>query len=84
MKITVNLIELDNEYIATCPELDINCYGADKNEAVKRIQNVINFYLNSAKELGLDVINFNEIQIDGKPKEKLINNSTSEISQLIN
>jgi len=66
MKITVRLIEHENEFIANCPELDINCYGGDKCEAVRRIQNVINFYIDSAKELGLDVENLSEIFIDGE------------------
>lgn len=66
MKISVKLIENNNEYIANCPELDINCYGSDKNEAIRRIGNVIHFYIHSAKELGLNVENLNEIIIEGE------------------
>jgi phosphosulfolactate synthase (CoM biosynthesis protein A) len=66
MKISVKLIEHDNEFIANCPELDINCYGGNRNDAIRRIQSVINFYIESAKELGLDVENLSEIMIEGE------------------
>jgi len=69
MKISVQVIEAENEYIATCPELDINCYGYDKKEAVNRIEKVIQFYIESAKELGLDVDSLHEIKIDGENRE---------------
>jgi len=61
MKITIDLIQQENEFIAVCPELDINCYGKDKPDAVRRIHNVIDFYIQSAKELGFDVNEFKEI-----------------------
>ncbi len=66
MKITIKLIEADNEIIATCPELDINCYGSDKEEAARRIQSVIHFYVDSARSLGLDVEQLNEISVEGE------------------
>jgi phosphotransferase system HPr-like phosphotransfer protein len=68
MKISVKLIQSNDEIIANCPELDINCYGSDRNEAIRRIGSVIHFYINSAKELGLDVENLREIEIDGEKK----------------
>jgi hypothetical protein len=37
MKISVKLIEHENEFIANCPELDINCYGGNRNDAIRRI-----------------------------------------------
>lgn len=66
MRISIKLTEKENEYIANCPELDINCYGNNRNEAVRRIQQVIEFYVQSAKELGLDVEQFNEMAVDGE------------------
>lgn len=65
MNISIKLINVGSEFIANCPELDINCYGADKNEAMQRIRKVIAFYIESAKELGLDINPLKDISIDG-------------------
>ncbi len=67
MKISIRLIENNNEIIANCPELDINCYAADKNEALRRIRDVIHFYVDSARELGLSVETLQELSIEGEP-----------------
>ena len=66
MKITIDIIQQENEFIAVCPELDINCYGKDKADAIRRIQNVILFYIESAKELGFDVNKLEEILVENK------------------
>ena len=66
MKISVTLSEINNQYIASCPELEINCYGSDKCEATRRIREVLSFYIRSAEELGLEVEQFEHISIDGK------------------
>jgi hypothetical protein len=66
MKITIQLIENTNEFIASCPELDINCYASNRHEAIHRIKKVISFYVDSARELGLDVQSFDEISIEGE------------------
>ncbi len=71
MKLSIKLIRNHDEIIANCPELDINCYGSDKTEAVRRIQNVINFYVDSAKELGLDVESFTEISVEGEENRSI-------------
>ena len=55
MKLTVEIVESNSEFIAVCPELDINCYGSNRNEASRRIKNVIDFYIDSAKEMGLQL-----------------------------
>jgi predicted RNase H-like HicB family nuclease len=65
MKLSINIIELENEYIANCPELEINCYGIDKNDAVRRIKNVLQFYIASAQELGFDVEEFDTMIVEG-------------------
>ena len=65
MNISINLINTGTEFIANCPELDINCYGSNKDEAMQRIQKVIAFYIESAKELGLDIHPLKDISIDG-------------------
>lgn len=71
MKISVKLIQNKDEIIASCPELDINCYGADRQEAVRRIQDVIRFYIDAARELGLPVARFDRITVDGEPESPL-------------
>lgn len=65
MNISIKVIDNGSEYIANCPELDINCYGSDKNEAIRRIKEVIHFYISSAKEMGLDVLPLKELSIEG-------------------
>ncbi|MGQ9848166.1 MAG: hypothetical protein ACUVQP_11805 [Bacteroidales bacterium] len=65
MKLSIKLIERNHEYIATCPELDISCYASNKNEAIKRIQNILFFYMQSAQELGFSVESFETIDVDG-------------------
>ncbi len=71
MKLSIKLIHNHKEIIANCPELDINCYGSDKEEAIRRIKNVINFYVDSAKELGLDVESLDEISVEGEKDQSL-------------
>ncbi len=71
MKLSIKLIQNHEEIIANCPELDINCYGSDKDEAIRRIKNVINFYVDSAKELGLDVESLTEISVEGEINQPL-------------
>jgi len=65
MNISIKIIDNGSEYIANCPELDINCYGSDRDEAVRRIKDVIHFYISSAKEMGIDVISPNELSLEG-------------------
>ena len=68
MNISIKLINNGEEYIANCPELDINCYGSNENEAVRRLKDVINFYINSAKELGIDINPLKDISFEGSEK----------------
>ncbi len=84
MKISVKLIENEHEIIANCPELDINCYGTTKGEAIRRIKSVINFYVESARELGLNVENLQEIQIEGNRNQDLTTTGLSSRSSSIN
>ncbi|HNX24684.1 MAG TPA: hypothetical protein PKG60_11610 [Spirochaetota bacterium] len=65
MNISIKLIDNGSEYIANCPELDINCYGSDRDEALRRIRAVINFYINSAKELGISINPLKNLSFDG-------------------
>lgn len=45
----------DNTYVASCSELDIHNHGETLNEAVNRLREVVNFYVASAEELGIDL-----------------------------
>ncbi len=65
MNISIKLIDNGSEYIANCPELDINCYGSDRDEALRRIRAVINFYINSAKELGISINPLKDVSFEG-------------------
>ncbi len=65
MNISIKLIDNGSEYIANCPELDINCYGSDRDEALRRIKAVINFYVNSAKELGISINPLKDLSFEG-------------------
>lgn len=65
MNISIKLIDNGSEYIANCPELDINCYGSDRDEALRRIKAVINFYINSARELGISIHPLKDLSFDG-------------------
>ena len=66
MKIHIKIVELENEFIANCPELDVNCYGASRSEAVRRLVSVLQFYVDSAQELGLDVDRLDTVLVDGE------------------
>ncbi len=66
MKLSIKLLEAEHEFIANCPELDVNCYGTDRNEAVRRLKNVLQFYMDSAQEFGLEIEKFDDVSIDGE------------------
>ncbi|OHD68582.1 MAG: hypothetical protein A2W19_12385 [Spirochaetes bacterium RBG_16_49_21] len=84
MKLSIRLIHNQDEIIANCPELDINCYGADRNEAIRRIKKVINFYVDSAKELGLDVETLSEISIEGENRQEINEELANSYTNTIN
>ena len=84
MKLSIKLLHSHDEIIANCPELDINCYGSDKDEAIRRIKNVINFYMESAKELGLDVESLTEISVEGETNQSIKEQSIPSNTHTIN
>ena len=65
MKLSITLMQLEDEYIASCPELEINCYGSDRTDAIRRIKNVLQFYIASAQELGFEVESLDTMVIEG-------------------
>lgn len=40
-------------YVATCPELDIFAYGQTLDMAVNRLKRIVQFYMESAEEMGM-------------------------------
>ena len=75
MKISIKLVENKNEFIANCPELDINSYGSSRSDAVRRLISVLKFYIETARELGLEVEQLDKIVIDGEKDYGLIDNN---------
>jgi predicted RNase H-like HicB family nuclease len=45
----------EGEYIATCPKLDIYSYGKTVDKAITRLKEIVNFYRESAEELGITI-----------------------------
>ncbi len=84
MKLSIKLMEIENEVIASCPELDVNCYGFDRNEAIRRLKNVLQFYIDSAQEFGLEVERFEAISIDGELNHGPVLAETLPVSKSIN
>lgn len=83
MNISIKVINNGTEFIANCPELDINCYGSDKNEAIRRIKEVIHFYITSAKEMGVDILPFKDLSLEGA-KNFVTSFATTETKNTIN
>lgn len=55
MDLSVKVWEKDGEYVASCPELDVFCYGVSKTQANQRLKKVILFYAETAGELGYQI-----------------------------
>ena len=79
MKLSITLMQLEDEYIASCPELEINCYGSDKGDAIRRIKNVLQFYIASAQELGFEVESLDTMVIEGGNALPFRNHAKAEI-----
>lgn len=45
----------NNEYIASCPKLEIYSYGHTLNMAVSRLEKIVYFYMESAIEMGVSI-----------------------------
>ncbi len=50
MIFTIEVFKNEKEFVAKCNELNIYTYGSDDETAVKRLKEVINFYIKSAAE----------------------------------
>ena len=84
MKLSAELIKSEKEYVARCPELDINCYGSNKDEAIRRLRSVIQFYIDSAKELGLEIEGLVAISVNGEIAKQNSNDAPQHYSNSVN
>ncbi len=55
MGININVWKKNKEYVASCPELEIFCYGIDEKQARERLKKVIYFYVETASDLGYNI-----------------------------
>lgn len=82
MKFNIEILNENESFIATCPELEINCFADSKDNAMRRIKEVIKFYLESAKEMGFEVSTGDSFLIDGEAVTLAEENNT--ISNICN
>lgn len=68
-------------FVAFCDELDIYSYGKTIEKAVDRLKRVVNFYLESADEMGLTL---EELGISDKREEKVPRVSSLNTSEALN
>ncbi len=66
MEFRIKITQSDNKFIATCPELDANCFASTREDVIRRIKEVIKFYISSAKEMGFDVDSAENMTIAGE------------------
>jgi hypothetical protein len=83
MKISVTLIKQEDGVIANCPELEISCYASNATEATNRIKKVISFYIDSARDMGIEVQDFDEVLVDGQYAGSMRDYSTT-VSDVLN
>lgn len=57
-----------NTFVAFCSEFDTYSYGGSIEVAVERLKRVVNFYLESAEEMGLSL---EELGVAQSGKQKL-------------
>ncbi len=55
MDLSIKVWQKNGEYVASCPELDVFCYGTDQKQARSRLKKVIIFYAETASQLGYDI-----------------------------
>jgi len=55
VELSIKVWKKEEEFVASCPELDVFCYGIDRNQAMSRLRKVIVFYANTATDLGYKI-----------------------------
>lgn len=66
MKFNIEIVKTKEGHLATCPELEINCYADTQDSALRRIKEVIKFYIHSAREMGFEVNTSDSFLLDGE------------------
>ena len=51
MMLSIEIYKKSENFMAYCPELDITSYANSSKQAVKRLKEVIRFYIQSADEI---------------------------------
>ncbi len=67
-------------YIASCAELDVHSYGTTAEMAVERLKRIVNFYLESADEMGMTLEELglqNSAEKNVVPRVAAVNNTAS-------
>lgn len=80
MYFSVDVFEKDPDtYMARCPELDVCSYGGSLEEAVERLKQIVNFYIESADEMGmtLEELGLAPPEEEAPPRVSTINNDSS-------
>lgn len=66
MEFTVEVFrDKENRYIASCPKLEIYSYGHTMDKAINRLEKVVAFYMDSARELG---VTLEEVCLGNRPR----------------
>ena len=81
MELSVKVWKKNQEYIASCPELDVFCYGNNRGNAKDRLKKVIVFYAETASQLGYDIKSedlINALEVEN-PKIKTSNQMNASI-----
>ncbi len=50
VELSIRIAEKNGEFVASCPELDVHCFGPSREKASARLKTVIKFYFDSAQE----------------------------------
>lgn len=67
MELVVEVFKEGNDsYVASCPKLDIFGCGKSIEEAVSRLKKIVNFYIESAEELGISLEELCDASKDAK------------------
>ncbi|MBN1499255.1 MAG: hypothetical protein JW982_03825 [Spirochaetes bacterium] len=69
MEFKIKVTKTENKFIATCPELDANCFASTREDVIRRIKEVIKFYISSAREMGFDIDSDDCLTIAGENLE---------------
>ena len=55
VELSIKIWQKGGEFVDSCHELDVFCYGQDYNQARNRLKKVIVFYAETASQLGYEI-----------------------------